>query len=379
MNRTSLGHREEDRQETLASCRSHVPRSFRTLTEGGAETKMRIRLRNLIRVSVVGCIILTMMLGVAAGSEHPLLKDAKKEGKAVFYANITGIDPVMEAFKSQYGIPVEYNRVSTAVYVPTVQTEFQAGRLAADVLQAPIPILQILKQAGVLAKYVSPMAEKYPDWSKDPDGMIQQFGIEAVALIYNTELVKPQDVPTSYRDLANPKWRNKIVMPDPITHATTITWLVGLKEHVFSSEAEWKEFLRGLAKNNPMFVASFGPTPGPIETGEKVIGISMPKYIVTKAPAPLGWAQLKNEPLMGSARGIAIAKNAPRPNAARLFVDYWLSEASSRILAEQVGEWVLYKDVYPPIKDIRKANVIPLRELSDDEIQRWSEVFRTIF
>ena len=340
---------------------------------------MRMKLGDLIRMSAVCCIVLTMMLGVAAGAEHPLLKDAKKEAKAVFYAHITGIEPVMEAFKSQYGIPVEYNRVSTAVYVPTVQTEFQAGRLAADVLQAPIPILQILKQAGVLAKYVSPMAEKYPDWSKDPDGMIQQFGIEAVALIYNTELVKPQDVPTSYRDLANPKWRNKIVMPDPITHATTITWLVGLKEHVFSSEAEWKEFLRGLAKNNPMFVASFGPTPGPIETGEKLIGISMPKYIVTKAPAPLGWAQLKNEPLMGSARGIAIAKNAPRPNAARLFVDYWLSEASSRILAEQVGEWVLYKDVYPPIKDIRKANVIPLRELSDDEIQRWSEVFRTIF
>ena len=129
-------------------------------------------------------------------------------------------------------------------------------------------------------------------------------------------------------------------------------------------------------------IVEFGPVdgaPGPIETGEKLIGISMPKYIVTKAPAPLGWAQLKNEPLMGSARGIAIAKNAPRPNAARLFVDYWLSEASSRILAEQVGEWVLYKDVYPPIKDIRKANVIPLRELSDDEIQRWSEVFRTIF
>jgi len=49
------------------------------------------------------------------------------------------------------------------------------------------------------------------------------------------------------------------------------------------------------------------------------------------------------------------------------------------ILAEQVGEWVLYKDVYPPIEDIREANVIPLRELSDDEIQRWSEVFKTIF
>ena len=339
---------------------------------------MTMKLRNLI-LPVMCFIILALVQGVAVASEHPLLEEAEKEGKAIFYANITGVEPIMEAFQSQYGIPAEYTRISTAVYVPTVQTEFQAGRLGADVLQGPLPILQILKDAGVLAEYVSPVSEKYPEWSKDPDGIIQQFGIEAVALIYNTELVKAEDVPTTYRDLADPKWQDKIVMPDPITHATTITWLVGLKEHVFSTEAEWMEFLQGLAKNRPMFVASFGPTPGPIETGEKVIGISMPKYIVTKAPAPLGWARLDGEPLMGSARGIAVAKNAQRPNAARLFVDFWLSETSSGILAEDVGEWVLYEGIYPPIEDIREANVIPLRELSDDEIQHWSEVFQTIF
>lgn len=128
-----------------------------------------------------------------------------------------------------------------------------------------------------------------------------------------------------------------------------------------------------------MFVASFGPTPGPIETGEKVIGISMPKYIVTKAPAPLDWARLDGEPLMGSARGIAVAKNAQNPNAARLFVDFWLSEGAASILANDVGEWVLYEGVYPPIDDIETAEVIPLRELSDEEIQHWSEVFQGIF
>ena len=55
------------------------------------------------------------------------------------------------------------------------------------------------------------------------------FGFHVVA-IYNTELVKPKDVPTRYEDLTDPKWYDKIVMPDPASHATTITWLVGLKE-----------------------------------------------------------------------------------------------------------------------------------------------------
>lgn len=359
---------------------NHVVRPIQPFAEGGAETKMRIRMSKSLRVLAMCCVIVGLAFGVAAGADQQLIDAAKKEGKAVYYANITGIEPVLDAFKASFGVTAEYVRVSTAVYVPTVQTEFQAGRLGADVLQGPLPILQILKDAGILGSYVSPETAKYPEWSKDPDGVIQQFGIEAVALIYNTELVKPQDVPKSYKELADPKWRDKIVMPDPLTHATTITWLVGLKEHVFgNNEAEWKEFLKGLAANRPMFVASFSPTPGPIETGEKLIGISMPKYIVTRFPAPLGWAKLGDEPLMGSARGIAIAKNPKNPNAAKLFIDFWLSEESARILAEDVGEWVLYEGVFPPIEGITEAEVIPLRELSDEEIQYWSEVFSTIF
>ena len=335
--------------------------------------------KSIIRSLVVLCLVAAMATGAALASEHPLLDEARQEGKAIFYANITGVDAIMEAFEAEYGVVAEYTRISTAVYIPTVQTEFQAGRLAADVLQGPLPVLQILKDAGILEAYVSPVSENYPEWSKDPDGVIQQFGIETVALIYNKELVDPADVPTSYKDLADPKWLDRIVMPDPITHATTITWLVGLKDHVFETEAEWMDFLRGLAANRPMFVASFGPTPGPIETGEKHIGISMPKYIVTRAPAPLDWAKLDGEPLMGSARGIALAKGAQRPNAAKLFVDYWLSEASATLLATDVGETVLYEGIYPPIEGIAEPELIALRELSDDEIQEWSEVFQTIF
>jgi iron(III) transport system substrate-binding protein len=335
--------------------------------------------RDIARLLVVFSLVLAMAAGTTLASEHPLLEDARQEGKAVFYANITGVESIMEAFEAEYDVVGEYTRVSTAVYIPTVQTEFQAGRLVADVLQGPLPVLQILKEFGVLAEYVSPVTENYPEWSKDPDGVIQQFGIETVALIYNSELVDPAEVPRSYADLADPKWRDRIVMPDPITHATTITWLVGLKENVFATEAEWMDFLRGLAANRPMFVASFGPTPGPIETGEKHIGISMPKYIVTRAPAPLDWARLDGQPLMGSARGIALAANAPRPNAGKLFMDYWLSQAAANMLATDVGEWVLYEGVFPPIDGIADAEVIPLRELSDEEIQKWSEVFQTIF
>jgi iron(III) transport system substrate-binding protein len=317
--------------------------------------------------------------GIPAQAQDPaLLERARTEGKASFYANITAIEPIMKAFTADTGVKGEYTRISTAKFVATAITEFEAGKLMADVVQAPLPVLELLKEKGVLASYRSPAAAGYPEWTRKDD-RIQLFGIEYVALIYNKERVKQADVPRRYEDLALPKWKDKIVMANPANHATTIAWLIGLKENIFKSEAEWMKFVKGLAANKPMFVASFGPTPAPIESGEKLIGISMPKYIVTKAPAPLDWARLQNQPLMGTPRAIAVSASAPHPAAARAFVDYWLSQKAAGMLAKDVGEYVLAPGVFPPIAGMDKAKVIAIRELSDDETKKWGDEFKKIF
>lgn len=317
---------------------------------------------------VVGCLLAAPALASDA---------ARQEGKVSFYANITAIEPIMEAFSAATGVKGEYTRISTSKFLATVMTEFQAGKLMADVVQAPLPVLEMLKSQGVLAPYSSPAAADYPEWTRK-DEHIQIFGIEYVALIYNKELVKAADVPKRYEDLADPKWKDKIVMANPASHATTISWLVGLKENVFASEADWRAFLKGLAANQPMFVASFGPTPAPVESGEKLIAISMPKYIITKAPAPLDWARVE-QPLLGSPRGIALTAKAPHPNAGKLFVDFWLSQEAMAKLATEVGEYVLAPGVFPPIDGMDSAQVMAIRELSDEEIEKWGAEFRTIF
>jgi iron(III) transport system substrate-binding protein len=323
------------------------------------------------------CCVWALSVGLAQAQSADLLQKAKSEGTVGFYANITAVGPIMKQFMADTGLKAEYNRISTAKFVATALTEFQAGRFRADVVQGPLPVLEILRDKGMLAPYRSPVAAGYPEWTRKDD-RIQLFGIEYMALIYNKERVKKEDVPTRYEDLTHPRWRNQIVMPNPTNHATTIAWLIGLKENVFKTEAEWMNFLKGLAANQPMFVASLGPTPAPVESGEKLIAISMPKYIVTKAPAPLDWARV-TQPMMGSARAIGISAKAPNPNAARAFVDYWLSRKSAEILAKDVGEYVLAPGVFPPIDGIQQAKVIALRELSDAEIQKWGAEFRKIF
>jgi iron(III) transport system substrate-binding protein len=313
----------------------------------------------------------------AFAADTGLLQKAKAEGKVSFYANITAIKPIMDAFNAKTGLKGKYTRISTSKFLPTVLTEFQAGKLMADVLQAPLPVMQMLKAQGILTPYKSPAADGYPGWTRKDD-QIQAFGIEYVGLIYNKELVKQADAPKRYEDLTDPKWNNKIVMANPGAHATTISWLVGLKENVFKSEDEWMQFVKGLAANKPMFVRSFGPTPAPIESGEKSIGISMPKYIITKAPAPLDWARVE-QPLLGTPRGMAITSSAKNPNAARLFMDYWLSKQAMGMLASKVGEYVLTPGVFPPIDGMDKAKVIPIRTMSDKEIRDWGAKFKKIF
>ncbi len=305
------------------------------------------------------------------------LAKARQEGKANFYANITAVEPIMEAFTKTQGVEGIYRRISTSKYLATVLTEFEAGKLAADVLQSPMPVRQVLKDKGVFTPYRSPAAAGYPDWARKDD-TIMQFGIEYVAPIYNKELVKAADAPKSYMDLTDKKWFDKIVMPDPSSHATTISWLVGMKESgIFASEDEWMKFVKGLAANRPMFVKSFGPSPGPVESGEKLLAISMPKYIISHAPAPLDWVRV--DTILGTPRGIAIAANAAHPEAARVFMDYWLSKDAMQLLATKVGEYVLAPGVYPPIDGMDKPKVLPIRTLSNDEIKSWGEKFRKIF
>jgi len=324
----------------------------------------------------ITCIVL-FAAAHAHAADQALIDKARAEGKAAFYANITAVEPIMKAFTTDTGVKAEYTRISTARFVATAITEFEAGKFMADVVQAPLPILELLKEKGILARYRSPAAAGYPQWTKKDD-YIQLFGVEYIALIYNKELAKKADLPRRYEDLTQPKWKDKIVMPNPANHATTIGWLIGLKEHVFKSEAEWMKFVKGLAANRPMFVASLGPTPAPIESGEKPIGISMPKYIITKAPAPLDWARV-SQPMLGTPRAIAVTSKPPHPNAARLFVDYWLSQKAMGMLAKDVGEYVLAPGVFPPIDGIDKAKVIAIRELSDEETNKWGSEFKKIF
>src|SRR5690606_29930018 len=112
---------------------------------------MTMKSKSAVRLLLVLSLVLALAAGSVLASEHPLLEEAKQEGKAVFYANITGVESIMEAFEVEYGKIGNYTSIPTAEYITKVRTEHQAGRQAAEVLHVPLPVLQNLKEAGSLA------------------------------------------------------------------------------------------------------------------------------------------------------------------------------------------------------------------------------------
>jgi iron(III) transport system substrate-binding protein len=141
----------------------------------------------------------------AAGSKEAAAPASTvMEDKVSMYASITSIEPIIEAFTADTGVAAENTRLSTARFVSTVLTEFEAGKLAADVLQGPLPVLEILKEQGVIATTSPRRGETFTSGEKDG---IFLFGIEFVSLIYNTELVCSGRLSQALINLTDPKWK----------------------------------------------------------------------------------------------------------------------------------------------------------------------------
>lgn len=81
----------------------------------------------------------------------------------------------------------------------------------------------VLKRNSVLAPYKSPSATNIPNIFKDPEGYWTGFSARSRVIVYNTNLVKPDEAPKSIFDLADPKWKNQIAIADPRFGSTSFT------------------------------------------------------------------------------------------------------------------------------------------------------------
>ena len=180
----------------------------------------------------------------------------------------------------------------------------------------------VWKRDGLLAPYVpEDVAQHYPADHKDADGLFASFRVGLSVIGCNTDLVKPEDRPKSFADLLDPKWKGKIVKAHPSYSGTIMTATYQLVR-----DLGWP-FFEKLAQQNVMQVQSASDPPKKLALGERAVqadGNEYNLFQLREAGQPVEplYAS-EGTPLVVGPNGIF--KNAPNPNAARLFQNYCFS------------------------------------------------------
>ena len=183
-------------------------------------------------------------------------------------------------------------------------SEYRAGSPIYDVLLNNRDPLYIMHTEGMIAKYDSPTAKKYPKEQIDPAlGPVTRLGI--VGIVYNKNLVRRENAPKSLEDLVNPKYRGMLVMADPTLHVTTIQWLSSLHKIMGKEKAD--KFVIDLAAMKPILVESMLPAGERVTTGEMPIAITFVKFAYSYAQqgAPLDYVRL--ERMLGDSHFAALS------------------------------------------------------------------------
>lgn len=312
-----------------------------------------------------------------ASAQAVNIEAAKKEGRVVVYGSV--VPQAMEAlhknFETKYGIKVDYWRADSTKVSERALTEWRAGKPAFDIVEGNRGVQLIMKAEGLFAKFIPPSSEKFPAEVKEKDGLITPWRVLPISILFNTDMVKPADLPKTWDDLLQPKWSGKIVMPDPTRHTTTAQFLWNMRR--FKPD-NWLDWVRGLAKQKPVLVASLAPVTTSVIKGEGVLGITYVKY-VKQYKGPVDYVLM--DKYLADPNYVSVGAKAPNPNAARLYAEYVTSAEGQRYIAED-GEFVFAPGVLPPIRDADKVqpNILLMDNPSREEFKKlMTGTFRDIF
>src|SRR5882762_4818942 len=147
-----------------------------------------------------------------ADRDQRILQGAKKERQVVVYTSLNLKDsvPIAEAFEKKYGVKLTLWRSSSEKVLQRALTEARAGRYTVDAFELNGPEMEALYREGMLEEFHSPQFRNLPPqaFTKHRHYAADRFNFFTIA--YNTNLVKPNEVPNSYEDLLHPRWVGRI-------------------------------------------------------------------------------------------------------------------------------------------------------------------------
>jgi iron(III) transport system substrate-binding protein len=225
----------------------------------------------------------------------------------------------------------------------------------ADVIETSdaVHFLLFKKQGWLQQAVPSDVAKHWPKEVKDADGNYAAYRSHLSVIAYNTRQVKKEEAPKSHADLLDPKWRGKLVKAHPGYSGTIMTGT-----HALSEALGW-DFFEKLGKQRVMQVQSSTEPPKKLAQGERPVMADGNEYNVfmTKedgVPIEVVYATEGSPVAIGHA---ALLKNAPNPNAAKLFYAWMFTKEAQQLISDVGG----LRSFHPEVKE--KEGRTPIKQI----------------
>ena len=308
-----------------------------------------------------------------ADRAQKLAEGAKKEGELNIYTSAQSDDmgALVSAFEKKYGVKVNMWRSSSEKVLQRAVTEARGNRFTMDVAETNGPELEAMHREKIfeavkspyLADLIAPAINSHGEWVGTRLNVFTQA--------YNTSLVKKEDLPKTWEDLLNPKWKGKLGIEQEDSD-----WLAG--QYAELGEARAAKVFKDIVAANGVSVRK-GHTllTQLVVSGEIPLALTVYNYKAEQLKgkgAPIDWFTIG--PAIARPNGIGVAKKAPHPHAAVLFYDFEISPEGQKILAG--------RDFVPTSKKVdTPLNKIPMKfvdaRIALDEFQKWEKLYAELF
>jgi len=314
-----------------------------------------------------------------APEEEKLYADARKEGKIVWWTahyQLSAAEAARDAFVARYpGIEVQFIRQTAQVVYQRLAQDLKAGVHELDVFASTDEAHYLtLKKQGVLAPYIPLGVTNLPKAFRnvDPDNTYHVGALGFVLINYYTKLSRP---PQAWTDLLDAKYRGQITLGHPGFSGYVGNWVVAMWD-----KYGWEYFTK-LAKNNPKIGRSINDTVTDIVSGERLVGAGPDgTSLESKAHGNPVDIQFPSDDAILIVSPVAVLKDAPHPNAARLFESFYYTREYSLAVAKTFN-YSIRPDVTPPsgvpIDRVKwyRNKAERLEKAVPDAIAKWRETF----
>jgi len=300
------------------------------------------------------------------------LPAARREGSFTLYTSFAEKDlpPLVAGFEKRFGIKVKVWRAASEKVLQRTVLETGAGRYEVDAVHTSALEMEALHRENVLQPVAPPHAAELLAGALRPHREWTATYLSFWVQAYNTKLVRKEDLPKTFADLLDPKWKGKLGI-----EARVPEWYAAIVMDM--GEEKGLRFWRELVARNGISVRG-GHTllNNLVIAGDVPLALTIYQYMAEgakRAGAATDWFVL--EPAVARMSGVGIARHAPHPNAALLFYEYMLSSEAQKILLSRDYVPTLSK-LPSPLANRRFTLVDPA--VAMDQHDKWAKSFEEV-